>query len=303
MKHQSKIRLTKDEPYWKPFSLAKKDKKFKTSSTLKGESSSHRKKDNTKTKKVQLGWKHFQDSVDKYVLVPLSKGGGCRFVSVHQTMGKFELMKLCKETFLPDGLSHYGKERYMFMDLANFQDEKIEHTIVVNKVELPFNVGNYMEAYKLRNVRLYLRTKNIFSIEDEEEDDLPTYLQDYKKPDVPETQSNTALLIGTSEERKKIAEEQHDEYCLTLNADIAKEEEQQHKKRVQDARMSRVNPEPLTEYVTVKVRHPLLGDVSWKFQVHSLMSSVYDWAGSLNPDPVNFTLMTHLELYFFQVWK
>ena len=54
--------------------------------------------------------------------------------------------------------------------------------------------------------------------------------------------------------------------------------------------MSRVNPEPLTEYVTVKVRHPLLGVVSQKFQVHSLMSSVYDWAGSLNPDPVNFTL-------------
>ena len=180
-------------------------------------------------------------------------------------------------------------ERDMFMDLANFQDEKIEHSIVVNKVELPFNIGNYMEAYKLRNVRLYLRMKNIFSIEDEEEDDLPTYLQAYKKPDAPETQSNTALLIGTSEERKKIAEE-HDEYCLTLNADIAKEEEQQHKKIVHDARMSRVNPEPLTEYVTVKVRHPLLGVVSRKFQVHSLMSSVYDWAGSLKPDPVNFTL-------------
>ena len=214
--------------------LSSKKDKFKTSSTLKGESSSHRKKDNTKTKKVQLDWKHFQDSVDKYVLVPLSKGGGCRFVSVPQTMGKFELMKLCKETFFPDGLSHYGKERDLFMDLTNFQDGKIEHTIVVNKVELPFNIGNYMEAYKLRNLRLYLRTKNIFSIEDEEEDeeedDLPTYLQDYTKPDVPETQSNNALLIGTSEERKKIAEEQHDEYCLILNADIAKEE-QQHKKK------------------------------------------------------------------------
>jgi hypothetical protein len=107
---------------------------------------------------------------------------------------------------------------------------------------------------------------------------------------VPERQSSTSLLIGTSEEQNKILEEQKHEYNMSLKADISKEEEKQHKKRVQDARTSRVNPEPLNDYVTVKIRHPHLGVLCRRFEAHSLMSSVYDWAGSLNPDLVNFTL-------------
>lgn len=77
---------------------------------------------------------------------------------------------------------------------------------------------------------------------------------------------------------------------MSLKEDRAKKEEKQHKRRVQDARMSRLHPEPQNNYVTVKVKHPILGLVSRKFQANSLMSSVYDWAGYLNPDPLNSTL-------------
>ena len=276
------------------FLSSKKDKRLKTNP--KGETSSQGCKDNMKSKKIQLGWKHYKDEEDKYVLVPLSKGGGSRFVTVSQTMGKRELMNLCKETFFPDGVSQYGKATDMLMDLANFKNEKIESTIFVNKAELPFNVANYMEAYKIKNVRLYLRTKEMFSFEDEIEDDLPVlpFIQidddDDGETGAPLKEIDSSLLIGTSEERNQILEEQNHEYSMSLNADIAKEEKQQIKKRVQDARLSRINPEPLQDYVTVKVRHPLLGITSRRFKAHSLMSSVYDWAGSLNPDPVDFTL-------------
>ncbi len=220
MRLQSKIRPKKEEPYWNPFSQARKIKISRTSSTvtvkkLALETSSQGRKDNIKTKKIQMGWKHFKDRDDKYVLVPLSKGGGSRFATVPQTMGKFELMKLCKETFFPNGLSPYGKEVDMLMDLTNFKDEKIERTIILNEVELPFNVANYMEAYKIKTVRLYLRTKKIFSLEEEseEENDLPAYLQVEEGTGVSERQSGTSLLIGTSEEQNKILEQQFNHEC------------------------------------------------------------------------------------------
>lgn len=126
---------------------------------------------------------------------------------------------------------------------------KKSHTVLVNKVELPFNVANYMEAYKLRKVRLYLQTKNIFSVEDEEDDDLPAYIQDNEKTEAQENQVGTSSLIGSSEERNKIAEEQRNEYSLSLNADIAKEEGGNTRKEFK-LQERRVNTEPLDDYVT-----------------------------------------------------
>ena len=54
--------------------------------------------------------------------------------------------------------------------------------------------------------------------------------------------------------------------------------------------MERVLPEPRSDFVTVKIRHPSLGLQSRKFPTHTLMNSVYDWAGSLATEPEHFTL-------------
>ena len=60
--------------------------------------------------------------------------------------------------------------------------------------------------------------------------------------------------------------------------------------------MARVPPEPTECFVTAKVRHVTMGVRERKFPSSSLMSSVYDWAGSLCEEPENFTLCDALSL-------
>ena len=104
-------------------------------------------------------------------------------------------------------------------------------------------------------------------------------------------------LIGSSEDRKALKEEQDEVYRVSLLTDEKgcadlerKLHDEKRKERLQRARMERVLPEPSSDFVTVKIRHPSLGLQSRKFPTHTLMNSVYDWAGSLATEPEHFTL-------------
>lgn len=61
-----------------------------------------------KTKKLYLGWKHFKEEEEAYVLVPPLKGGGSRVVELSLSTGKLELMKTCKGLF-PRGQVYFWK--------------------------------------------------------------------------------------------------------------------------------------------------------------------------------------------------
>ena len=144
---------------------------------------------------MQLGWKHFKEEEEDHVLVPLSRGGGSRQVELPLSTNKYELMKTCKGLFFPDGKSIFGKEEEMTFHLANFKNEKIEVTVNVDGNELPFNINNYIDAHKIKNVRIYLLSQNLFNY-DSEEDPLPVM-------DIKSVDSGTAL-IGLTEERKAL---------------------------------------------------------------------------------------------------
>ena len=268
-----------------------------------------------KTKKVQLGWKHFKEEAEDYFLVPLVKGGGCRQVELPLSTNKYELMKTCKGLYFPDGTSIFGKEEEMTFDLANFKNEKIEVTVSVDGNELPFNIRNYIDAHKVKNVRIYLLSQKLFDY-DSEEDPLP--LMDIKSVDsgtaligsteerkaskslpvidIKSADSETAL-IGSTEERKALRHEQDKAYQESLNADRQKKIHQENeaaeverRMTIQRARSARVPPEPDGNFVTVKVRHLSMGVCSRRFPSSAKMSAVYDWAGSLSPHTENFTL-------------
>ena len=66
--------------------------------------------------------------------------------------------------------------------------------------------------------------------------------------------------------------------------------EVERKVKIQQVRGARVIPEPDANFVTVKVRHLIMGICSRRFPADAKMSAVYDWAGSLSPDTENFTL-------------
>ena len=114
-----------------------------------------------KMKKVYLGWKHFQDDHNAYVLVPLAKGGGSRTVDVPVNITRTELIKMCKDLFFPNGQSIFGTSEEMLLDLANFKDEKINESIRFGDRVMSFNISNYMDVHKIKTVRIYLRSKKV----------------------------------------------------------------------------------------------------------------------------------------------
>lgn len=269
-----------------------KTSKFSKSNKKSSQSSV---KDVIKTKKVQLGWKHFRDEDNTYVQVPLSKGGGTRTVDVPVDTTRSDLREISKDLFFPLGKSIFGTADEMLVDLSNFKDDKINETIQVGDSIMPFNITNYMEAHKIKNVRIYMRTKKICTDESDEELEHSVFCED---DDIEHSElRENSLLMGSSEGRKAIIEEQDREYQKSLEIDIKKtvdsailEQEEKHKERLQNARKSRVLNEPSDDFISVKIRHPSLGLQSRRFPRNTKMLAVYDWAGSLCVEPAHFTL-------------
>lgn len=179
-------------------------------------------------------------------------------------------MKLCKSVFFPNGASYYGRTEDMVFHIGNFHNEEMGVTLQVNTRDVPFNIGNYMEAYKLKDVRLYLLSKKMTTSSDERNDGLPPMIMSHD-PTTSERACEAATstedreddnkgLIGTTEQRESLKREQDTEYELSLKADRPKRisleianAEAEHKKRVQEARAARALAEPTTDFVTVRV--------------------------------------------------
>ncbi|CAB4039753.1 Hypothetical predicted protein [Paramuricea clavata] len=208
----------------------------------------------------------------------------------------------------------------------NFKGEEVEESIKVGREYIPFTLCNYMEAHKIRTVRLYLQSRKIDGSDNDDDLLSSTFDHDLNQEGsligphlerqslVSRNQESSLInstldmqslvspnqkssLIGFTLEGQSLASEQDKEYQESLKADERKavsrereNEESKRKKRIQNVRADRVVPEPDDEFVTVKVRHIAMGLQSRKFPKTSRMAAVYDWAGSLSPDPENFTI-------------
>ena len=163
------------------------------------------------------------------------------------TIGRFELYQTCKSLFFPDGQSVvWTNADDMLLDLTNFKDEKIGDTINVGgNCSFPLNIANYMEAHKIKTVRLYLRSKKISTDSDDELACSPFDTQDV----MPLVGSNEeSSLIDSSEDRKNLKEEPDEAYLVSLLMDQKKQadlerknEDKKRKERLQRARMDRVH--------------------------------------------------------------
>lgn len=169
-------------------------------------------------KKVQIGWKHFKEEEDAYVLVPLAKGGGSHQVDLPLSTSKWDLLKTCKSLFFPNGKTLFEKEEEMAFDLANFEGGKIEVVVNIGGKELLFNINNYIEAHKVKNVRIYLRSQKVL--------DYSSDLLDMHFDNVHVVKENTSSsspsLIGSTEEREALKLEQDEAFNASLNADKQK---------------------------------------------------------------------------------
>ena len=124
-----------------------------------------------------------------------------------------------------------------------------------------------MEAHKIKTVQLYLQSKRISTDSDNDVDHSPSATEDV----MPLVGLNEwRSVIDSSEDRKVLKEEQEEAYRVSLVMDLERKiNEEKRKERLQRARMDRVLPEPSSDFVTVKVRHPSLGLQSRKSTKHT----------------------------------
>ena len=109
-------------------------------------------------------------------------------------------------------------------------------------------------------------------------------------------------LIGDSSTRQELRNEIDRAFQESLEIDrrkecerIAAEERLSTLNELKEIRKSRVPAEPsLSEdHVTITIRHPTEGAKTRLFSAHSKMVGVYDWAGSLAPEPEYYEIVNY----------
>ena len=101
----------------------------------------------------------------------------------------------------------------------------------------------------------------------------------------------TSSLIGTTTERQRIQREIQNSYDESLIADQEKDEKQDRIERslsLQQIRKNRVPQEPdiQEDHIVMSIRHSALATRRRIFRSDAKMNNVYDWVGSLSPEPM-----------------
>ena len=117
---------------------------------------------------------------------------------------------------------------------------------------------------------------------------------------IPDEETSTSQLIGTSEERQAFFKELEDEVHRSEMADRGKvgesevmEKEARRREELRLSREARVFPEVEIDdpsHMLVSVRHVSFGVVTRSFKKEWTVSAVYDWVGSLSLEPEHFSL-------------
>ena len=102
------------------------------------------------TRKVSLGWQHFDNSQNRYVLVRIGRGGETRDGSIPIDSTRDDILKETLDVF-PSGNSIFGNASTMKFNLHNFKGDEIKYD--------GFSFAGYITQHKLSKVRLYLLSK------------------------------------------------------------------------------------------------------------------------------------------------
>lgn len=275
-----------------------------------------------KLRRISLGWMHFNSNRQKYVSVRAIKGGGTRNLDLPQHTTRDEVIEEGKRLFYENGESIEGKACDMEFELVNFKEEIIRSLKDKEGKEVPFTIQGYFEAHKLSRVYLYLASKPAPIIELSEEEDCEVKSTDSESElDKPALSNdkledkgriwranlNAALkerhsanqeddgdddgiqcitpLIGNSDERTTLRDEQNSAFKLSLEADQKKERDKIESlkqeiievQRLEDLRLARekrVPPEVQTDSVRITVLHSSNGRMSRFFGKEKKMSTV-----------------------------
>ncbi|KAK2562533.1 hypothetical protein P5673_014209 [Acropora cervicornis] len=109
-----------------------------------------------KTRKIQIGWIHFNEKQERCISVRLQKGGGTREVHVPLNANVQKIVDIASEIFFQNRMSTFGPLEDMEVGLANFRSETLPlHTLEGNEFTLQY----YITSNKATRVRMYLKTQ------------------------------------------------------------------------------------------------------------------------------------------------
>ena len=123
-----------------------------------GAAGTNRNETKRKTRKIQIGWPHYDAKKAAFVSVRANKGGGSRDVELPITADKRLVVDTAKKLLFSDGMSTFGPEKHMTFGLANFQHEDVS-ALKVSGVTLPCTLYRYIDKTKMARVRLYLTSR------------------------------------------------------------------------------------------------------------------------------------------------
>ena len=82
-----------------------------------------------KTRRIQLGWLHFNDKEDRYIHVPTSSAGGTRNMDFPAEYTKDKVLQAAIDIFFESGQSKFGFASDMEFNIANFKMERVNDVL------------------------------------------------------------------------------------------------------------------------------------------------------------------------------
>ena len=96
-----------------------KNRQGKCESNMASESCGNEKQKSC-TRKIQVGWLHYDLLKKRYMSVHYCKGGGSREIPVNLSAGTRKIINAAKDLFFPNGKSFYGDTIDMTFELGKF---------------------------------------------------------------------------------------------------------------------------------------------------------------------------------------
>ena len=134
----------------------KKKKQKRSQDGERGHKRDEHPKKKVKTRRIQLGWLHFDEHSGRFVAMRLNRGGGTREVDVPLSADVSEIIHIAQEIFFPEGRCAFGNLSDMDVALANFKCERLESYMSNGE---PLTLHRYIDACKATKIRVYLQTK------------------------------------------------------------------------------------------------------------------------------------------------
>ena len=261
---------------------------------------------------VDLSWYDWCKKTRKFMCVRLSNGGGCRKKRFDRFTKLSEVFEFAKDLYFPGGKCHTKRLSFLNTSLCTGDNNVI--------TDLTISIDECLEIKSLRTAKFYLRTKECdpfgdinsddensssseFDVDISELDCFKTNLSPIANNDNKSSSPKSTKSKKKRTERDILVEQQNVEFSASLKIDQAKEQSKQEQSKKDNLKSSYllqrqmykkslVPPEPnLTDdAVLVVIHHTTLGRTQRFFFSNDTCENVYNWVGSLNPEPEFFSL-------------